>query len=106
MNPESNSGTFYFNTNRSRSFVQSATTSLSALSAFPCSEVLIVNRTEQDLFLYDNNEFSDNHRFLIADGESIVIRGITNTESVSAKTATGSGDIYYRASNFSNYNQG
>lgn len=106
MNLESNGGTFYFNTNRSKSFVQTLSTNLVALSAFPCSEVLIVNRTNDNLFIHDNNNFSLNNRFLLKNDESMVVRGISNTSSVSANTSLSGGQIYYRASNFSNYNQG
>jgi hypothetical protein len=101
-----NNGSVFHNTNNSKSFEQTITTALVALSANVCSEVLIVNRTGEDIYLYDNNIFSDNNRFLIADTESIVVRGLSNSDSLSAKTATGSGLVYYRTSNFSNYNQG
>ena len=101
-----NNGSVFHNTNNSKSFQQSLSSNLVSLSSYACSEVLIVNRTGEDIYLYDNNIFSDNNRFLIADTESIVVRGLSNSDSLSAKTATGSGLVYYRTSNFSNYNQG
>lgn len=103
---ESNNGSQFFNTNRSRNFRQNINTSLVGLSAAVCSEVLVINRSGSLIYLYDNEDFSDDHCLAIDDGESIVIRGISNCDSLSAKTESSSGDIYYRASNFSNYNQG
>lgn len=103
---QSNSGSFYFNTNESRSFSQTLSTVLVALSSFPCSEVLIVNRTNDDLFVFDNNNFSNNNRFLLKNDESMVIRGVTNSNMISARTSLSGGNIFYRTSRFSNYNQG
>jgi hypothetical protein len=101
-----NNGSVYFNTNNSRSFQQSISSVLVPLNSYTGSEVLVVNRTGQYVYLYDNNIFSDDNRFLIDNNESIVIRGVSNSNSLSAKTLSGSGLIYYRTSNFSNYNQG
>jgi len=103
---ESNNGTTFFNTNTSRNFVTTINTGLSGLQSFTCSEVLVINRTGQDVFLYDSGDTLNTNRLLILDDESIVIRGVSNSSSLSAKTLSGSGDLYYRASKFSNYNQG
>ena len=94
--------TTYVNPNVCRSFNVTATTSLAALTGQVCSEVLIYNKTGQDLKIYDNDYSNDSFAFLIADGESITIRGITNSNEVSAKTASGSGTIYYRTQYYSN----
>ena len=41
------------------------------------------------------------HRFLLSNNESITIRGITNSNQVSAKTLAGGGTIYFRTQYFS-----
>ena len=94
--------TTYVNPNVCRSYNVTATTALAALTGQVCSEVLIYNKTGQDLKIYDNDYSNDSFAFLIADGESITIRGITNSNEVSAKTASGSGTIYYRTQYYSN----
>ncbi len=103
---ESNNGSTFNNLNVSKNFVTTINTGLSGFQSFPCSEVLVINRTGVDVYLYDSGDTSDSNRLLILDDESIVIRGISNSNSLSAKTASGSGDVYYRASRFSNFNQG
>lgn len=103
---EINNGSQFYNTNTSKNFSQTIGTSLIGLSAYPCSEVLFINRTGHDVYLYDSGDVEDFNRLLIMDDESIVIRGVNNCSSLSAKTSTSSGDIYYRASKFSNFNQG
>lgn len=102
---DSNNGSVFYNSDFSRSFNQVLTTSLAPLSAHRCSEVLIINRTGQDVYIYDNNNFDDSNRLLIADLESLVLRGVSNSESVSAKTSTGTGSLYFRAQMYSNLNQ-
>jgi hypothetical protein len=93
--------TVFVNTNECYSFNQSITTVLVGLSAQRCSEVIIINKTGQSIFIYDQYRYSDEHRLLLSDNESIALRGITNTSEVSAKTATGSGSIYYRTQYYS-----
>ncbi len=95
----------FVNKNKSYSFNMTIGTSLTQLSGFTASEVLISNKTGQDLYLYDNDNFTDDRRFLIKNSESIVLRGITNTEEVSAKTGASSGTVYFRSAYFSNLNQ-
>ena len=82
-------------------------TNLVALSGFTASEVLISNKSGQDLFIYDNDYTTDDRRFLIKTSESMVLRGITNTNEVSAKTNSQyiSGSVYFRSAYFSNLNQ-
>lgn len=103
---ETNNGSQFYNNNTSKNFSQNIGTSLVGLSAYSCSEVLFINRTGQDVYLYDSGDSGDSNRLLILDDESIVIRGVNNCSSISAKTASSTGDVYYRASKFSNYNQG
>lgn len=103
--PTSNNGTVFYNINECRSFKQTLSTNLVALSSQPCSEVIIVNRTGQDVLVYDNDYSNSANEFLLADSESFTFRGITNTLTVSAKTLSGTGPIYYRTQYFSNLNQ-
>jgi hypothetical protein len=103
---ESNNGSTFYNPNVSKNFVTTINTGLSGFQSFPCSEVLVINRTGTDVYLHDSGDAGDSNRLLILDDESIVVRGVSNCNSLSARTASGSGDIYYRASRFSNFNQG
>ena len=98
--PTSNNGSTFYNINECKSFKQSIGTSLVQLSAFPCSEVIIVNRTSGNISVYDNNNFAEENSFLLSSGESFTFRGITNSSVVSAIAAS-AGDIYYRTQYFS-----
>ena len=97
----------FVNKNKSYSFNMLVDTNLVALSSFTASEVLISNKSGQDLFIYDNDYTTDDRRFLIKTSESMVLRGITNTNEVSAKTNSqySSGSVYFRSAYFSNLNQ-
>lgn len=98
--PTINNGTTFYNSNECKSFKQYIDTTLTKLSGFPCSEVIIVNRTTGSISVYDNNNFSEENSFLLSAGESFTFRGITNTSVVSA-IATSAGDIYFRTQYFS-----
>ncbi len=95
----------FVNKNKSYSFNMAIGTSLTQLSGFTASEVLISNKSGQDLYLYDGNASTDDRRFIIGNSESMVLRGITNTNEVSAKTGASSGTVYFRSAYFSNLNQ-
>jgi hypothetical protein len=96
-----NNGSTFYNSNECKSFNQTIDTSLVSLSAHPCSEVIIINKTEQAVYLYDSNNFNDENSLMIETGESIALRGITNSAQVSAKTDSGFGTLYYRTQFFS-----
>ena len=118
--PETNAGSKYFNINQCFSFnnhLPNAT--MVCLSGQPCSELIIWNNTGQDVYLFagpddssgDFAKYSDQARALLlpklSDNEtsSITIRGLTNSNQVSAKkAAAGSAGeiIYYRTQFFSN----
>ena len=102
--PTVNNGSTFYNQNECKSFKQTIGPALTQLSACPCSEVIIVNRTAGDVVVYDNNNFSNNNSFLLATGESFTFRGLTSTSVVSA-SAISTGDIYYRAQYFSMLSQ-
>ena len=95
----------FVNKNKSYTFNMTVDTSLTQLSGFIASEVLISNKSGENLYIYDNNFTTDDRRFLLEDNESIVLRGITNTNEVSAKTGANSGPVYFRSAYFSGLNQ-
>ena len=105
--PTSNYGSSYYNINQCFSFNDTFTTNLKGLSAEPCSEVHIWNQTGQILYVYDQDRIRDDQRLAIpaaaaaAPLRPYVIRGLTNAEQVSAKTASGSGLVYWRTQFFS-----
>lgn len=96
-----NNGSTFYNINDCRSFNQTVSTSLVALSAHPCSEVILINKGGNNIQVYDNNFTSDSNALTLSAGETFTLRGITNSEMVSAKTATGSSQLYYRTQFFS-----
>lgn len=96
-----NNGSTFYNINDCRSFNQTVNTGLTALQFCTCSEVLIINKTGGSVYLYDSNNFSDANRLLLENNEQTVLRGITNSSQVSAKTASGSGTLYYRTQFYS-----
>lgn len=96
-----NNGSTFYNINDCRSFNQIVTTSLVALSAYPCSEVIIINKTGNSIYIYDSAYTDDSNRLLLESNESIALRGITNSSQVSAKTLTNSGTLYFRTQYYS-----
>ena len=92
----------YINTNICRSYKVTIATSLVKFTGMTCSEVLVYNKSGQDLELYDQNYSDAANAFLIGDGESVTIRGLTNADQLSGKLASGSGSVYYRTQYFSN----
>ena len=98
--PNTNSGSTYFNINQCRSFNQTAGTALTKLSSQPCSEIELYNRTGGALSAYDNGFSGETFAMLLQNNESIVLRGLTNSDQVSAKAAS-AGPIFYRTQFFS-----
>jgi len=90
----------YQNINTCRSFNQTVNTGLSVLVNQPCSEVTIYNRGASALEIYDNGYINASNALIISGGENVSIRGITNSNEVSAKFVAGSGIIYYRTAFF------
>jgi hypothetical protein len=99
--PTSNNGSTYYNINECMSFNQPVTTALVALSATTCSEVILINKTGVSVFIYDTSNFSDSNRLALDNNETFVIRGLTNSSQVSAKTSSGSGLLYFRTQYYS-----
>lgn len=96
-----NNGSTFYNINECRSFNQTISATLVALSAQPCSEVILINKTGQSVYIYDSNNFGDETRLLLNNLETFTLRGVTNSAQVSAQTASGSGTLYYRTQYFS-----
>ena len=96
-----NSANAYVNLNECKSFNVALSTNLVALESFRCSEVIIINKTGQSVYVYDSNNFLDTNRLLLETGDSVVLRGVTNSAQISCKTAASSGNLYYRTQNFS-----
>ena len=96
-----NNGSTFYNINDCRSFNQPVSSTLVALRAYPCSEVIIINKTGASIYIYDSSYTDDSNRLLLESNESIALRGITNSEQVSAKTATGGGTLYFRTQYYS-----
>jgi hypothetical protein len=95
----------FTNLNLCYSFNLSATTSLKKLSSFECSEILITNKSGQDVIIYDTNIADASRSFLLGNLEGVVFRGITNSDQLSVMTTAGSGAIYCRTAYYSNLNQ-
>lgn len=76
---------------------------LTRLSSFSCSEVIITNPSNATLLVYDNNNFSDTRALGVLSGNTIAVRGVTSSDSLSAKflTAPAAGTIYCRAQYYS-----
>jgi len=124
MADNSNNGSGYVNFNICRSFNQNIDTTLTMLTgaevpAFteevvegrrtytpfltggqPCSEVIIINKTSGNLFVYDNGYEDEVNSLALGAGESITLRGLTNVAQVSAK-AVSSGTVFYRTQFYS-----
>ena len=95
----------FTNLNVCYSFNQVATTGITQLSSFVCSEVLITNKSGQNIIVYDIDPTDASRAFLLANSEGVIFRGITNTDQLSVATDTGSGSIYCRTAYYSNLNQ-
>jgi hypothetical protein len=99
-----NFGSTYININECRSFNQPITTTLVGLSSQVCSEVIIYNKTGVTISIYDSGYFDDSNSILLDDNDTITIRGITNTEQVSAKSpsaGSSNGLLYFRTQFYS-----
>ena len=94
-------GTFY-NINTCKSFKLTASGSLAKFADQVCSEVIIINTSGGVLSVYDNNNSDAANALLIPNNTVVTVRGITNSDQVSA---TGSGDFSYRTQFFSNLPQ-
>lgn len=103
-----NNGTTFVNINHCRSFNFSLSDSLVALVNEVCSEVVLINKTGGNVYIYDSDFSDDSNRLLLSDGDSFILRGITNAMQVSAlgsASLSAGGDFYYRTQWYSNLPQ-
>lgn len=98
--PTTNNGSTFYNQNDCRSFKQTIGTVLVQLSSYPCSEVIITNKTGVNVTIFDNGYNNALNSMLLSNNDTYTFRGITNTSVVSASAAS-TGDIYYRTQYFS-----
>ena len=98
--PTTNNGNVFYNQNECRTFNQTVTTALTKLSSFPCSEVILVNRTGNNLSAYDSGYSGEPFAMQILNNGEFTFRGLTNSDQLSAK-ATTAGPIFYRTQYFS-----
>lgn len=98
--PTTNSGTTYYNQNNCFSFNQTIGTSLVQLSAYVCSEIIIVNKTGGNVVIFDNGYNAANAGFLLSNNDQFIFRGITSSAVVSASANT-TGSIYCRTQFYS-----
>ena len=98
--PTTNNGSVYYNLNECRTFNQTINTQLTRLSSQICSEVEIFNRTGGNLSAYDGGYSAEAFAMLIPNNDSVILRGLTNSDQVSAKAAS-PGLIFYRTQFFS-----
>lgn len=96
--PTTNDGTQYFNRNQCRSYNQNITTALHKLSATPCAQVTIWNKSPNGnvIEVYDQNFNTATNAFILCASDQFTFQGITNCDQVSAKATGGTGVIYYR----------
>jgi len=93
-----NNGTTYVNINQCRTFNIEASAVLKALEIQPCAEVVILNTSGNPLSAFDAGFISTKYAMIIPDGTEFTLRGITNSNQVSAM---GDGNFSYRTQFFS-----
>ncbi len=96
----------FTNRNICRSYNVTLSTTLVALTAQECSELTIYNRTGQTVEVYDSSYPAAVNAFILSNNDSFVVRGITNSNQVSAKTTLSGGTLCWRTQYFSNFTQG
>lgn len=98
--PTDNNGSTYYNLNQCRSFNLIVNTSMTKLSSQPCSEIEIHNTTGGILSAYDNGYSGEAFAYRLDNGERVTLRGLTNSDQVSAKAAS-AGRIFFRTQFYS-----
>ena len=100
----SNTGTFFGNKNDCKSFNQILTTAYKPLSTLDCSEVIVVNKTGDVIYIYDESSPLDSP-MLMDDNDVFTFRGVTNSNQLSAKGTTAnllsSNPLYFRTQDYS-----
>ena len=98
--PTTNNGSVYYNQNECKSFNQTVGTTLTKLSSYVCSEVILTNRTGGLLSAYDSGFSGEPFAMQLINNEVYTFRGLTNSDQLSAKAAA-AGPIFYRTQYFS-----
>lgn len=98
----------FTNLNLCFSVTDVVTTVLRPLSAYSCSEVYFYNHGTQPVYIFDAQstpvpQLSGNNYFALFPGNEVTIRGITNSNTLSALVSGGSGNITYRTQFFSSF---
>jgi hypothetical protein len=83
-------------------------TTVKTLCTYSCSEVYIYNAGTSSVNIYDqqscsNPILSGNSYFSLPSGKDVTIRGITNSNEVSAACVTGTAALSYRTQFFSSF---
>lgn len=66
-----------------------------------CAELNIVNKTGQTINVFDQGYSAASNAMQLSAGETFTFRGLTNANQLSAQTAAGTGQLYYRTQFFS-----
>jgi len=98
--PISNNGTTFYNPNNCFTFNQVVGASIVQLSSYPCAEITIVNKTGNNVLIFDNGNSAAGNGFLLSNNDQFTFRGLTNSSVVSA-SATSTGSIYCRTQYYS-----
>jgi len=97
--PTTNNGSTFYNGNECRSFNLTIKSTMTQLSAQPCSQLTIHNTTSGLLSVYDCGFSAEPFALQLDISERVAILGLTNASEVSAKAAT-PGRISYRTQFF------
>ena len=96
------------NRNKNFQFNTILTTSIKQLSANPCGQATIFNRTGNVIEVYDGSQLDrgplalESHRaFTLSAGENFTFHGLTNSDQLSALSRVGTGDIVVRTEFYS-----
>ena len=96
------------NLNNCLSVTLPLTSSLTVLSSFKCSEVLVLNLGSTPLRVWDVNStfspsLSDTSCFIVPPSADYTFRGLTDCNQLSAAFITGSGTVSFRMQFFSSF---
>ena len=98
----------FTNLNLCFSVTETIGTTLKTLSTYSCSEVYIYNAGTSAVLIYDqqstpNPFLSGNNYFSLPSGKDVTIRGLTNSNEVSAVCVSGTAALSYRTQFFSSF---
>lgn len=79
----------------------SLNTGLCCLPAQVCAELILINKTGQNVNVFDQGYNAASNAMQLSANETFTFRGLTNANQLSAQTAAGTGTLYYRTQFFS-----